>query len=250
LDGTGGNPRGTNALRLEAGITNATVRNNILVNTYRRTAGGASTALWVDPATTFSTNYNDLYVDTSFANSYVGYRNIGYRTLGAWQGAGFDQNSLSVQPIFRIPNLHLDTTSIASRQLNARATPLVGITTDVDGEQRHAATPDIGADEMWLVIDGVGDDVAAVPERFALGQNYPNPFNPETEIGFRIAEVGFVSLKVFDVLGREVATLVNEEKQLGTYSVQWDASGQASGVYFYRLQTGNFVDVKKLILLR
>jgi hypothetical protein len=89
-----------------------------------------------------------------------------------------------------------------------------------------------------------------VPSQFNLEQNYPNPFNPSTTIGFRIQERGFVSLKVFDVLGREVATLADEVKQPGTYSLQWDASRQASGVYFYKLQAGDFVGLKKLVLLK
>ena len=90
----------------------------------------------------------------------------------------------------------------------------------------------------------------AVPERSALKQNYPNPFNPLTDIGFWIADFGLVKLAVYDLLGREVATLVNEAKQPGTYAVQFDANSLASGVYLYRLQAGSFVDMKKLLLLR
>jgi len=77
-----------------------------------------------------------------------------------------------------------------------------------------------------------------LPMEFSLGQNYPNPFNPTTTIEFRIQKSQLTILKVFDVLGREVATLVNEVKQPGTYTVQWDASGIASGVYLYRLVVG------------
>jgi hypothetical protein len=90
----------------------------------------------------------------------------------------------------------------------------------------------------------------AVPTEFRLEQNYPNPFNPTTNIGFRISHFGFVSLRVFDLLGREVATLVHEVKQPGSYEVTWDATGVASGVYLYRLQAGDYVDTKKLILLK
>lgn len=89
-----------------------------------------------------------------------------------------------------------------------------------------------------------------IPVSFSLHQNYPNPFNPVTEIRFQIAEVGLVTLKVFDLLGREVATLVNEVKQPGRYEVTWDADGVSSGVYLYRLQTGSFAETKKLILVR
>jgi len=106
-----------------------------------------------------------------------------------------------------------------------------------------------------------------LPEVFVLEQNYPNPFNPVTHFGFRLpagqagisdfsaaggsaSGEGFVSLKVFDVLGRDVATLVNEVKQPGEYMVRWDADGFPSGVYFYRLTAGLFSDTKKLILLK
>lgn len=86
--------------------------------------------------------------------------------------------------------------------------------------------------------------------QYRLSQNYPNPFNPTTNIGFQIADFGFVSLKVFDVLGREVATLVNEEMGAGSYNRNLIAEGLASGVYVYRLQTSTFVASKKLLLLR
>jgi hypothetical protein len=89
-----------------------------------------------------------------------------------------------------------------------------------------------------------------LPVQFNLEQNYPNPFNPSTKIGFGVQGSGFVSLKVYNVLGREVATLVNEKKVAGEYSVNWNASSMSSGVYFYRLQVGSFAETKKLILLR
>ena len=85
---------------------------------------------------------------------------------------------------------------------------------------------------------------------FELQQNYPNPFNPTTNIGFRIAGFEFVNLKVYDVLGNEVATLVNEEKSAGVYEVEFNASNLPSGVYFYRLQAGSFNQIKKMILIK
>jgi aminopeptidase N len=94
------------------------------------------------------------------------------------------------------------------------------------------------------------DDGGALnaPTDFALLQNYPNPFNPATGIGFRVSGFGMVTLKVYDLLGREVAVLVNERKAPGSYTVRFDASGLASGVYFYRLKAGEFVQTRKLVL--
>jgi beta-glucuronidase len=102
-----------------------------------------------------------------------------------------------------------------------------------------------------LMTTGVEDHPSVtVPSAFGLDQNYPNPFNPISEIGLRIAEAGHVSLKVYDLLGREVATLVNEEKAPGSYLVRFDANGLASGVYFYRLIAGRYGETRKMLLLR
>ncbi|MGD8306720.1 MAG: T9SS type A sorting domain-containing protein, partial [Ignavibacteria bacterium] len=90
----------------------------------------------------------------------------------------------------------------------------------------------------------------ALPTVYSLSQNYPNPFNPSTTIKFALPEAAQVELKVYDVLGAEVATLMNQELQAGRYDVNWDASQLASGVYIYRIKAGNFVDSKKLMLLK
>ena len=89
-----------------------------------------------------------------------------------------------------------------------------------------------------------------IPANFSLSQNYPNPFNPSTEISWQLAAGSQVSLKVYDVLGNEVATIVNEEKPAGKYQVAFNGSKLASGIYFYKLQTSNFSAIKKMVLLR
>ena len=99
------------------------------------------------------------------------------------------------------------------------------------------------------------DDANAVPQSFTLDQNYPNPFNPSTTIQYSVAEQGHVSLKVYNVLGVEVASLVNEQKGAGTFSVKWNASGVPSGMYLYRLSVTSdkgqmFDQAKKLVLLK
>jgi len=88
------------------------------------------------------------------------------------------------------------------------------------------------------------------PSAFRLDQNYTNPFNPKTEFGFRIADFGFVSFKVYDVIGKEVITLVNGRKEPGEYVVSWDAGGLATGIYFYELRTSNYSQVRKMTLIR
>jgi hypothetical protein len=98
-------------------------------------------------------------------------------------------------------------------------------------------------------VSGVREEGAA-PGQFALAQNYPNPFNPTTTIRYRLTTRSRVTLKVYDVLDREVATLVSRVEEPGYKAVQFDAGGLASGVYFYRMQAGSLVDVKKLVVLR
>ena len=89
-----------------------------------------------------------------------------------------------------------------------------------------------------------------LPGEYFLNQNYPNPFNPNTAINFSIPQTAFVSLKIFNSLGEEVETLVAEELNAGNYKYDWNAENLTSGVYFYKLQSGNFVETKKMILLK
>ncbi len=89
-----------------------------------------------------------------------------------------------------------------------------------------------------------------VPTEFSLEQNYPNPFYPTTMIRFKISDVLFTILKIYDILGREIAILVNEEKPPGSYEVEFDGANLTSGIYFYQLKAGNFVETKKMILLK
>jgi hypothetical protein len=95
-----------------------------------------------------------------------------------------------------------------------------------------------------------GDVVVGVPSKFDLSQNYPNPFNPSTKINFDMPKDGLVSLKIYDMLGREVSTLVSEFRTAGYYSVDFNASSLTSGVYFYRVSTGDFSAVKKMTVLK
>jgi hypothetical protein len=100
----------------------------------------------------------------------------------------------------------------------------------------------------YFELSGVVD--VGVPAKFDLSQNYPNPFNPVTNINFDIPQSGLVSLKIYDILGREVSTLINEIKDAGYYTITFDASKLSSGVYFYRLTSGGFSSVKRLVVLK
>ncbi len=93
-------------------------------------------------------------------------------------------------------------------------------------------------------------DKESIPNNFSLSQNYPNPFNPSTTISYQLPNNGFVTLKVYDILGKEVATLVNEQKSAGKYEAKFNASNLTSGTYIYKISAGNSVQIKKMILMK
>ena len=110
------------------------------------------------------------------------------------------------------------------------------------------------AGAVWVFVykvTGIAPNSGEVPEAFNLSQNYPNPFNPGTTVSYQLKLSGHVTIKVYDLLGNEVATLVNnEEKPAGVYSISFDAGKLSSGIYLYKLQVGNFVETKKMIFLK
>jgi hypothetical protein len=149
----------------------------------------------------------------------------------------------------------------------------------VDFEYTTSDTPDIAVIEftidsslndnrihegsMWIVdylrfdtLSAIDNELEVLPDNFYLYQNYPNPFNPTTKIKFTIpvtlsqVEESLVTIKVYDVIGNEITTLVNEEKVAGNYEVEFDGTGLSSGVYIYTLSTGNFLSTKKMILFK
>jgi hypothetical protein len=152
-------------------------------------------------------------------------------------------------------------TNVIWGSTNNGGTWTASYTSTVGDQFRHITTARSGYN-MWAV-KGVGTGIAKytspsginlisgeVPSDYNLSQNYPNPFNPVTNIKFSIPNQGFVTLKVFNSLGKEVATLVNEVTNTGTYVVDFDASNFTSGVYFYRLQSDNFSETKRMMLIK
>jgi xylan 1,4-beta-xylosidase len=124
-----------------------------------------------------------------------------------------------------------------------------------------------GSDKLfmlqWLTFVGktspassVGESKSGeVPGKFSLEQNFPNPFNPSTTVSYRLSAVSHVTLRIFDMLGREIVTLVNNEQAAGQYTAQWDAKNKngedlSSGVYFYQLRAGEFVSTNKMIFMK
>jgi len=117
------------------------------------------------------------------------------------------------------------------------------------------ASGDSGVLKAWCLVLRYqtivgGIQTIEIPNYYSLAQNYPNPFNPTTSIKFSVPTPEMVTLKIFDVLGREVAVLVNEMKQPGFHTVDFDASSLASGIYFYRIDAGQFTSVKRMVLVK
>lgn len=197
----------------------------------------------------------NLFVDTSANNRIREPFNLQY-------------NSGLITGKHALPNAIIDIYSANRFELPASAYFRIGTTnTDANGNFSlrtglNIEAIAVTATDYWgntsnfarLNIVTDVEDEKQIPTEFTLEQNYPNPFNPSTKIKFSIPNVGSelaqTVLKVYDILGNEVATLVNEEKPAGIYEVKFDASGLSSGVYFYKLQTGTFSEVKKLLFIK
>ncbi|MBI3193317.1 MAG: T9SS type A sorting domain-containing protein, partial [Ignavibacteriae bacterium] len=163
-----------------------------------------------------------IQIIANFSNSLKTVNNVPWLHAGTWYDV-FDQSSF-----------FLDSATIESVPLSAYSIRVFS----------NRSNEDLG------IPLGVDDGIMDLPEQFSLAQNYPNPFNPSTVINYQLKVKSFVTLKVYDILGKEIATLVNEELHPGVYNKNWNASGMPSGVYFYRFSTDAGSQVKKLVLMR
>jgi hypothetical protein len=251
---------GTSGSVVSAGLVNAitsttaiiNIKNNISVND--RTGGNTGVihtgAAMSNTGGIIDMDYNAHYATAATPRYHAVWGTTGYDSLAAYQAAAAPNEAHSIFRVVEfvsITDLHLTGGSIGDFALSG--TPIAGITTDIDGETRNATKPYMGADErpeapLTSVSEG------SIPADFSLGQNYPNPFNPATRIPYSLQVSGFTSLRVYDVLGREVTTLVNENLQPGSYEATWNAEGLSSGVYFYKLESRGFTQTRKMILMR
>jgi hypothetical protein len=120
--------------------------------------------------------------------------------------------------------------------------------TDITTGSLQATRPNVCF--VYQTGTGNGNNISTLPSKFDLSQNYPNPFNPVTKINYAVPVKGFVTMKIYNILGKEVATLVSDSKEPGYYSVDYNASTLSSGVYYYKLESGTFSDVKKMMLIK
>ena len=233
------------------GSTGNTIYNNILINHH---SFRGSIAIDAASADGFISDYNILVnrLSNDDGNSNM--------TLSQWQSLGYDLHSIIADPeekIF-IDHTNGDFHLLQNAQAVDAGTNLVLPTVfeDLDNTPRPQGSGlDIGCYEF---TNATTVEEENIPESFQLFQNYPNPFNPSTNIKYQVSSLEtrhasslqIVTIKIYDVLGNEIATLVNEEKPAGTYEVEFDATNLPSGIYFYQLKSGSFVSIKKMVLLK
>jgi len=201
------------------------------------TDAGKTWALHSQTPTTYSAyNFNKIYVKDA-QNIYI----CGYRSKPVLRGTLIYSNDGG--------NTFTDLSDTTVFQNN-----LVDFTIDPAGNM-WAISPSASAIYSTKQVTGISEISYNLPESYELMQNYPNPFNPTTTIEWKMNQKGKVEIKVFDVLGKEIKSLVNEIKDAGTYKVTWDGTNNngktvSTGIYYYMLKSNNFVDVKKMVLLK
>jgi hypothetical protein len=215
--------------------------------TFNASTGTAS--LYINGVFDTSKNVGSI-VSNSTGNLYIGCNAVRYGNELPFKGI------IDEIRIWNIDRTESEIQSTMNQPLNGNELDLIGywefdegtgtITYDATSNHNdgtiHEAT--------WVVPSEVELLNDKIPGSFALEQNYPNPFNPSTKISWQSPVSSWQTLKVYDILGNEVATLVDEYKPAGTYEVEFDAAGLSSGIYLSRLQTGSFVETKKMILLK
>lgn len=253
LNQTASNPTAGIRVYDDAGLS-AHLKNNIIVNTVNH---DSAYAVYCSPTANNclkSSDYNNLFV--AGANANIGIYNAAkQKSLANWQAAsGKDAQSKNLNPAnpFGGPGQLTSATNLhwVSPPTTAWAgTPIPGYTTDIDGDARNATTPYMGADEAGP-LTGVALTGEALPFTFGLEQNFPNPFNPGTVITYSVPVEGQVSLRVYDLLGRAVAILVDQRQAAGQHTVRFDGIGLSSGTYIYRLSSGDRTESRRMQLLK
>jgi serine protease len=168
----------------------------------------------------------------------------GFTTQEKWDGLSLGIVSDSIGPGGNAFTLAVGPLNLAPNQIETVGFAIISATDVADLIAKNNT-----AKAKYASV-GVKTISSEIPKEFSLGQNYPNPFNPVTNIQFGLPKNSFVTIKIFDMLGREVSVLVNEYKEAGTYEVNFNASKLSSGMYFYRIEAGSFSGIKRMVLLK
>ena len=233
------------------GLANSTITNSTIFGNTASVDGGGIYCFEASVSLSNSILWNDSPQEVYVGSGSV---NIFYSDIqGGWTGEG----NINLDPLFvdaATGDYHLTANSPC---IDAGISFFVfeGDTlVDMSEDEYVGSAPDMGAFE-YGALGGVDDDFSDVPNEFTLLQNYPNPFNPVTTLRYDLPENSHVNIMIYDIMGREVRSLVNNQQNAGFKSVLWDAtneSGQpvSAGIYFYRISAGDFHSVKKMILLK
>ncbi len=193
-----------------------------------------------------TTGWTEVYTSSSYVPAGTGLQYIQLTTPYYWNGTG----NLLVEICFDNSSWSSNTTVAGTTQTGTVVHNHVDGSTGCTLTATSTASTRPNACMIINTATGVNQQGTNVPQVYSLSQNYPNPFNPATKINFAIPKQGLVTMKIYDVLGREVRTLVNEVKNAGNYTVDFNASELSSGVYFYKLESQGFSDIKKMMLIK
>ncbi len=245
------------------GSANRVADSNNVPNTTTLPTGGWAGIIGIDhPSIGWSADGNVMYCAYSVATADTGTR--GWNTRDVFLSCSTNDGVTWNAPI-RVTNTPLiDEGYVSISRVNPGTSPstyevhMVYMKDPGDGPSSFNGTATVmPATQNWLIYRkisqptvGVNQTSTEVPSNFSLSQNYPNPFNPTTNIKFAVSKAGFVSLKIYDISGREVSSLVNENLTVGSYSYTFDASKLSSGIYFYTMRSNNFTDTKKMMLIK
>ena len=244
---------------LAAGPAPKTVINNTIVENASSSRGGGGIYVW----TTSLILYNNIIYNNTGGTSFPNIRLVSGGTISAEynliQGGYTGTGDFTADPLL-LNNFTLDTGSPCIDNGNPDS-----VYNDIGDPQNpgFALLPSLGTTRNDVgayggpyvinysqIINDAGESSEVLPDNFTLFQNYPNPFNPGTVIKYSVAQLTHVTIRVFDILGNEIETLVNEEKEQGVYTISFYADNLSSGLYLYRIQAGSFIDTRKMILLK
>jgi hypothetical protein len=226
---------------------------NQFTQTYTDNGSGG----WYQPATTDITNawsFNTYKLNNSITASYT--FEIDADPLGTYGDSSYFQGQLVVKSATGVSFVNLIMSSAQQGSVTLNLTP-----DDYEVDFIIASMPEVFEDvnpsfqlfpyNMRIVKNGgVGvEELEQIPNQVVLHQNYPNPFNPTTTIAFSIPRPDLVSIKVYNIVGDEITTLINDELSIGNHSIKWDGSLQPSGVYFVQIESSGFVQTRKMVLL-
>ena len=230
---------GGNTLRIPHPAV-VTVKNNIFVTTY------SSTLIQIEAVLGSGSVFDyNLYYRQDGNSSVINYS--GSKTLTQWKSLGFDAHGLNSNPMLNDSLYPASNSPVINAGINLGSIFVV----DKEGVSRpQSGAPDLGAYEVQGTTAIGNDNPNSIVKDYKLEQNFPNPFNPSTTINYTIGSSSHVIIKIYDVTGKIVADLVNEDKPAGQYNVQFKGNNLASGTYIYTISTGSFTQSKKMLLLK